>query len=273
MNYGVFSLGVLASLMASVVFVFGGGKVYSWILAARVKRLRQFLGIGRDNRLVVYLSRLEIDPSGLMDLYGQAPDQTALGLNLGEFHETKALVHLVSRRPDFFCPSNFAGFVDTSFQVSRPDLEFFAAPPAMSDWMELEPCATICLGSPRYNRATAIYLEDRRLGFDFRRRDAQLGYDVGCLAKFTTQREQRTVILAAGLGVNGTRAAIRYLLQQWDVLAKKHGDRDFHVILVCPNEVNDPLGFEWATVLEQDAGETEEQAWKRLQIRMESSGG
>jgi len=265
MDITVFSLGVLASLTANAIFLFVGGKVFFWFLAFRIRRLRRFLGIGDSNRFVVYLSRLEIDPSCLQDLYGDTPGQTALGLNLGEFQETRALIHLLSRRPDFFSPTNFAGFVDVFFQVSRPDVDFLAAPSAEGEWEDLEPCATICLGSPRYNRATAIYLEDVKTDLNFERKDTDLGYDVGYLAKFTTQRDQRTVILAAGLGVNGTRAAIRHLVGQWATLASGRGDQNFRVTLVCPNEISDPSGFEKATVVQDD--ETEDVAWKRRNTR------
>jgi len=52
-----------------------------------------------------------------------------------------------------------------------------------------------------------------------------------------------TAFLAHGWGVNGTRGAVRYLVEHWQELHRKHGTEEFALCLQFPTVAEDPQGY------------------------------
>jgi hypothetical protein len=224
-------------------------------------------GYDNSNRIVVYLSRHEVPPATKGN-YGHTIGSNLVCLADGEFQEIKSLVQLLSKRR-ITSPGTFAGLVDSLFSLNQPELDFMISPAKSENIESLQVCPTICLGGVGWNRATELYLQDAKYLLDFMSKQIDPKYDVGYLAKFYAPRHRKTVIVAAGAGINGTRAAVRHLVSMWNQLQKMYGDQNFIITFVCPHRVHDDEGYKKAILTETD--ESVQAAWDRFSMRGKQS--
>ena len=256
-------LSIIASFLANVLFWAGLGVSSSFWVTRRLEKSRRFLGVDKRNTIVVYLSRIQVEPSpNVPDRHGQPMVSPCVTVSQGEFDETPTLVDLLSK--GFFYAAIAEGLVDRLYSTAKPKLKFEASPERKCGWVALASYPTICVGSSKWNEATHLYLEEMHSSLDFKRQPEEMGYDVGYVLKFSPMRDpDRTVFIFAGLGINGTRAALRYFAENFWRLVKQYGDnRSITVALVCPEAGKEPMGYEHATEVGQ--GETETSAWNRL---------
>jgi hypothetical protein len=70
------------------------------------------------------------------------------------------------------------------------------------------------------------------------------GFNLGVAQRYTFDDNGRqTVILLAGIGTNGTLAAVQWFISNWERLPRMVGERDFGVCLQCPKRIKDPDGY------------------------------
>ena len=130
----------------------------------------------------------------------------------------------------------------------------------------------ICTGSDAYNAATGYFtrremtwlnldasspqprdwcvriLKGSRKGqsepvFELREAGVVAEVDLAVLERINDQEHDNTVFLAHGYGVNGTRGAIRYLVENWHELLDRYGTEEFALCLRFLTSVEDPEGF------------------------------
>ena len=203
-------LSIIASFLANVLFWAGLGVLFFVWVTRRLEKSRRFLGVDKRNTIVVYLSRIQVEPSpNVPDRHGQPMVSPCVTVSQGEFDETPTLVDLLSK--GFFYAAIAEGLVDRLYSTAKPKLKFEASPERKCGWVALASYPTICVGSSKWNEATHLYEE--------------MGYDVGYVLKFSPMRDpDRTVFIFAGLGINGTRAALRYFAENFWRLVKQYGD-------------------------------------------------
>ena len=67
--------------------------------------------------------------------------------------------------------------------------------------------------------------------------------DLAIIQRQTLTEEDRIVIYACGNGSNGTKAAIRYLAENWGELYKHFHTDDFAVCIQCEERELNPNGY------------------------------
>jgi hypothetical protein len=164
-----------------------------------------------------------------------------------------------------------SGLVDNIWISNTPDLEFVPSPPTQDSKgnplpgqdinervkEELKSCqVVICIGSDLYNSVTRYYFEEfppvykinqnsryvedllqggnpKKIGMDL----DNSGYDdFGILLRVRPDELENPVFfVAAGAGINATKVAVQYLVDNWEELHDKRKDikDDFHIVFEC----------------------------------------
>jgi hypothetical protein len=249
------------------------------IINARPKRaaLFRFFGLDPINpSITAYLTTIIVQPSG-----AKRPDGRLSQIWEGPAISANSL-HKISSVPAIFHSTftdNLPTFVrrllstkNLSFDPVK--IDFQPSPMSVS---EIAPGPLFCLTGPGYNIATKYYLETGASYVEFlpdhqfrvkrgRLTDKiispsdckviagdgtveRFAHDLGLVSRLTDYENDRKVVIAAGTGSNGTRAAIEYVTNHWQKLDKQFQDTDFAIILECPNRRKDPQGFRLAKVI------------------------
>jgi hypothetical protein len=147
----------------------------------------------------------------------------------------------------------------------RPEIIFQASPQREQD---IEFDNLILIGSQAYNVVTGYYITRGTpyltLEFDTTdpgvviRRGRNTGEripfgqdDLAVLLRIRDAEHGTTVFIGAGMGVNGTRGAIEYLMNNWEELRRVYGDQEFGLCLRFPSIIQDQKGFRRPDVLRQ----------------------
>jgi len=137
-------------------------------------------------------------------------------------------------------------------------------------------CTLILIGGPAFNKNTNLYYSqnmcamqlltlDKRIAVKIikgKRSGDILGQDISfdeyetngtkdiaVLEKVADKERNITVIIAAGATSQGTKAAIHYLISNWNRLYNDYNTNQFAICIECNNEKVDPDGFLDSTVL------------------------
>jgi hypothetical protein len=163
---------------------------------------------------------------------------------------------------------NIADFLVTMagiYDLRKPQIDFIASP---LDESEIRPVTTIAVGSIKFNTVTNYYQRILSPFFEFFydhsddlcvkiskgarvtdvvNRDRE--YDIGVLQRLWDAEHNIFVFLVGGLGANGSRAAVEFLVNNWSALADAYGQGEFGICLRCPWYDLDSTGFETADVI------------------------
>jgi hypothetical protein len=267
-----FIFDIVSNFIANICFWLLGGTLLGLLFTRRRHKLYRFFGITGGKPVVVYFSTVF---TGYGSTDAQGRDLTSVlvkqqispteireaALPDGEFQVIPAISQLFASRLVEVVPDMLSGLADSFWMLKRPKLEFKLSPQKPE---ELRATSSICVGGPAFNSATAYYLLTCRPFLTFVRESDtndkehievargnktgtvithELGWDVAVLNRVTDTESKNTIFIAAGLGVNGTRAAVDYLISNWEKLAKTYQDQDFGICLKCPGSSIEPEGY------------------------------
>jgi len=213
-------------------------------LITKRSKLYKILGLNKIKRLTIYFSntfaRNATNREGNPDGYsGSAVPENEFKV----IPEIFRLLVLIGEKDNFL--TRFIKFL--TFEKVIVDYEL-----SPSKQMQVEAnkeSNIITIGGPAYNNATAFFQnhENVRLIFSNEgivdKKNGQvivqysLEYDCGILEKIV--HNGRTVIIAAGGHINGTRGSITYFLNNWKKLPKQ----DFAYVIKFPHPCNDLEGY------------------------------
>ncbi len=268
-----FFKGVIENLVASIIFWVVGGLIFWFYLFFRKKiALRKFFGIKTDN-YTIYLSSYQIDKNTVKDRNGITRGHEGKAIPEYEFQTIPNLSSIFLKSTRLLSPDIFKGLIDGIWTRSLPEIRFELSPLKVN---EAPTHSLISVGGPKFNAVTNYYLETRNGRFFFNqykdmelkrwrilikngnRQDEIIGkdflkedVDIGYIQRIVDPETNATVILIAGLGVNGTRAAANYIASNWLKLYHRYGLNDFGIALKCPDFHKDPEGYRNVTVLTQ----------------------
>lgn len=242
---------VLLWLLIAVVVVI--------LLGRRRRKLRGFFGLSDRQRIVAYLSSMPIDPANIEDRQGIRGSHRGIVLPNVEFQCVAPLMAVFSSR----WSDSIADFLVTMagiYNLRKPQIDFLASPLIEA---EIRPATTIAVGSIKFNTVTRYYLRTLAPFFDFHydhgddlcvrvSRGARVAdavhrdreYDIAVLQRLWDAEHRMFVFLAGGLGANGSRAAIEFLVNNWSALADRYGQDEFGICLRCPWYDQDSTGYE-----------------------------
>jgi len=254
--------GVVENLVADLVFLVGIAACAALLLATTRWRtyaqLLRFVGLRTDRPLlVVFFSTLVVRSGGSTGFNGMPRTYSGPAVPEAEWKEARTISRAIE------APSRglFARLLINAIgRIPSSGLREWLGPQEIEVQYELSylqvpaplPAAvTICLGSPGYNYASHVYLSTLSplLVFvgggiqDHAGRPVTHNGDVAMLQRLHTN-EGFPIYIAAGLGVNGTRGALRHLFADWKDLNRRFGNGDFALALGFPWFQQDPFGFE-----------------------------
>jgi hypothetical protein len=249
-----FILDIVTNIIANIVFWLAGGLTVAFLVGRKRRKLLDFFGLGKDNRLVVYMtSRPVYEP---FNERGVPSEELQLVSTISSLFSSSRLGPI---------PEAFSGLIDSFWLIKRPSIEFLASPQHAED---VRPVSAICVGGPAYNVATAYYsktctpyfvlsYENEEWSVRILRGSkagktiiADEGWDLGILNKCYDVKNATTVFIAAGMGINGTIAAAYHLVANWKALQAMYKDQEFGLCLKCPYRTTADLkGYKRAEVM------------------------
>jgi len=255
--------GVLENIVADVIFLVALTVIATALVVVTRwqtrARLLRFLGCRSDTPLLfVFFSTLVVRQFGSMGFDGVARSYSGPAVPEAEYLLARTISDAIE------APSRglFARLLVLAIQripwdrtkrwlgpqevEVRYELSHLQVPVPLPD------AATICLGSPGYNYVTHTYLSTLNplLAFgpgsnpgivDEKGTLITYAGDVGMLQRLGRD-DGFPVYIAAGLGVNGTRGALKHLFASWRQLEKRFGNADFALALGFPWFPQDPFG-------------------------------
>lgn len=276
-----FWLNVLVNLVANLVtwliliLIAGIGLM----VQARSRRaaLFRFFGINPLNpSIIAYLTTVVVQPGGAKRVDGdisQIWEGPAISAN--SLRDILTVPGIFISSTDKL-PAFIRKLLSTRHLSFEPITVDFRTSPSQAS--EIASGPILCLTGPGYNLATKYYLETGSSYIEFTRDhqflikrggltgksitpsggkvptgDGKLerfAHDLALVSRLTDGENRRKVAIAAGTGSNGTRAAIEYLANHWQVLDKEYKNDDFAVILECPNRRKDAQGYKLAKVVQ-----------------------
>lgn len=233
-----------------------------WVLP-KYKKLTQFFGISTKHpRLRVYFSRLNIPVGGSVDAQGTPRSYSGVAIPEYEFGIMESLLQPFLMLQPRWMPEAFVKRLRTWGLLTVPDIIFEASP---SKEQDIKSDNLALVGSQAYNEGTKYYLSRGNpyltLVFDNQgpavivARGKSKGEkittdtDLAILLRIKDDEHGTNVFVGAGLGVNGTRAAIEYLANNWEALEKNYGAQEFGLCIKCPWVQEDAEGFRKPDIL------------------------
>jgi hypothetical protein len=223
----------------------------------------QFFGVDKNNEIHVFISTFKIPQGTIKDTFDFPNNEELFSIAVGEFDLIPEIYHEISKKK-FFDSETFAGIVDSILTLSKPKITFRYSDGPTVKLNDLPKLATICIGSSLYNQISKKYLEDLHSEVIFDMSQGKISIicnsdsgtgdksqsifagtqdqDYAMLAKLHKVDEdgvKQIIFIAAGTGVNGTKAAVYHLLKNWNTERKNHKDGNFAIILEeSPNSKN-----------------------------------
>jgi len=231
--------------------------LFTTVIINRQRTLR-FFGISRQKpALRIYVSRLEIKPSGTIGIEPIEIGYSGPAINQVEFQgallirdalRSKWLSLLPSRLQDWL------GQQSVTLMTVDPPIEVSPQVEADVSYDNL-----VVLGSSVYSLVSKIYLEHPSCMFQFvknasgertlRMRDGGLkdvelpgrskDQELGIIQRINDHNHGTVVYICAGLGASATYGSIRYLIKNWVYLQRKYKDADFGICLAFKDQPRD----------------------------------
>lgn len=212
----------------------------------------------------IFISTLKINPSLLssnncLQTQSDKNQKEIFTISVGEFDLIPMISDEMSRKK-VLNSRKLAWIFNNILSIAKPIIKFNYSSKIV-DPKALPKTPIICIGSPLYNEITRHYLDKHeqvipvkfdlnpniRIKYKYGKDSAFVEapkekitdqYDVAMLVKFHEKDGDRNnvVFIAAGTGVNGTKAATYYLITFWDKLKKAHDESNFFEIIAVKNE-------------------------------------
>jgi len=247
------AFGLLAEIIGGFITVlallyFGR---YWW----RTQKMRRFFGQDRAPKLIIYLSTLWIPQFSSVDPDGVPRSFKGPALPTGELSAVADISRMFETEK-LNIPRRIRPFVDSLWPLKPVTLIFSPSPRQEKD-IEFE--NIIAVGSFAYNTASRYYqrhgnpylkIQDGVQGIliDKGPRKGEViapTSDLAILERMIDETWNRVIFHCAGLGVNGTLGAVRYLSNHWEEMYNRYGrDGAFAYVMECPWEHQDPKGYQ-----------------------------
>ncbi len=260
---------IVASLIQWLVIISLSAIAAAIYVLSRRGRFLRFFGISSilENPTVrIYMSVVYVREGGAMSVDGSvARIYQGATVVVDEFLELDTLTSL------FKPPTMFSLIPPALLKVlERWSMNFTQVQviprPCPLDPNELQGGVLILIGGPQFNAGTLCYLERGGVYLQFlpnkagvkivRGRSARQkvtpqgeGMNTAIIQKQTYPDEGRIVFFLAGTGANGTRAAIRYLKENWERLYKRYKEDDFGICIQCESRRQNSKGYQQFDVL------------------------
>lgn len=255
---------IVTNIISDLILWLFLGITLAILLSRRRRRLQGFFGTLKEKSLIVYLGSFSIDSGAIIDRYGNTNKSPQTAISTRDFYVVPILSSLFESTVFDFIAELLSSLVGVFLLIKQPNITFLPSPQKEED---LEHTNTIAIGGPRFNLATEYYLKTGKPYFEFERKSntwiAKIGRgsrsgetvlppqgnDIGLIQKVYDTEHQSTVFIAAGIGINGTRTAVDYLVKNWEELRRIYTDNEFGIALTCPHQSIDPDGYKKSTVL------------------------
>jgi hypothetical protein len=260
---------IVANIVSSVVIFLLVAIIGWFVISGQRRKLHRFFGISRGQPLLVYLSGLVVSPNTIQDRFGYISKYEGLAVPNYEFQVIPRISSLFLSNPLDSLPELFSELLDNMALVKKPIIDFRLSP---LNEKELEYSSSICVGSGLFNTATDYYLREGRSYFRpilDKDRDQWIVQvlsptgeiadvvcpdekeNIGVLLRLRDVAHNTITFIAAGTGINGTRASVEYLVGNWGTLSSRYKDMEFGVALTCPKFIVDPEGYKYFKVIKQ----------------------
>ncbi len=236
-----------APAVLGVAFVLGCAIVFG---LSKQRRLFKLLGVQGDARqTIVYLSSLFVPRGGSLGFDGHPRSYEGLTIPSEELTMIARLAKALSVDPFRNIPPILREPLQQKWRFFRPGSINATASPRTEAEIDFSTRSIITVGSQAYNtmthhclahnlvqlqishNGTAITIARGRNAGEVVHPSTQQ-HDIGILEKVIDRSSQNTsVVIAAGLGVYGTMGALQYLIDHWQEIYKKYGDREFALLL------------------------------------------
>lgn len=262
--------GVLSSIVAQWINVTAISAVSAilifYITLSRRAKLFKFFGLNSfrsQPKLDIYLSNIRVVKGGALFSDGSsAVNFESNAVSAGEFLEISTIEKLFHPGILSYIPISIRN------KLARWNIAFaeiaksYEASP--SDTSLISGKNIFLVGGPDFNAATRYLLNKELPYMAFQPKSTRSKpfvkimkgtsqnqiitphdsrMDLAIIQRQKITDENRVIIYASGNGSSGTRAAIRYLTENWGKLHKKFPNDDFAVCLQCEERELNPLGY------------------------------
>jgi len=243
---------IFAHVLGDIVFfVFLFILAFAWFQRKR-RNLVRFFGLKRQERLVVYLSSLNVRHGSIEDRLGDPSDDYTISVPSREFQVIPELTRLFATSWQDLAPAILGG---GDWHTKSVSLDFRPSPHKGKVRGPM-----LIVGGPRYNAVSDYYFEHHQPSFVLKKCDdgrwvvrkvrGALGTveptnddsELGILVR-TFDEHHTSVIIAAGITEIGTIAAVRFLVTRWHELQNRFGDKEFGICVRCASADVDPAGY------------------------------
>jgi hypothetical protein len=237
------------------------------------RKLLRFLGLSTERPTFrVYFSSFDLKPGAISDLDGQPTMWRGLAVSAEEYLAIRDIENWISllSHDSTFTESLYTYLTPQKYRTPQIRIEYLPSPRSYED-LKLTNCTALLIGGPLHNIGTKLYtsenmttmvsldwdlavrvtkgkLAGRVLGPNITRNQfvAEFGkhqIDVAVLEKLEDVERHSTIFIASGAAINGTRAAINHLINNWEKIDQRHEQHDFSICLECPHDSVDPSGY------------------------------
>jgi len=269
--------GIIENIIANVILAFiiplASLLYYIVRIYPRRRALWHFFNLSKNNNmLVAYLSSIIVEKGNAKNYRGEARSYQGVTIPGEEFQIIQWVNDLFSYPEDRLVPRPILAWLERIGWYVAPILVYSQSPLREKEVEENRAKTMICVGSDAYNAATAYFtrkgmtwlnlsadspdpqtwsvhvLKGKRKGeaipvFELRKGLRAVEIDLAILERINDRERGVTAFLAYGWGVNGTRGAIRYLIEHWQELYGKYGTGEFALCLRFPTITEDPQGY------------------------------
>ena len=252
-----------ASLIAGLAIAGVGALLAAVFFLSRRGRLLKFFGItsaAGNPSVRIYLSLVSVIKHGAMKADGSRTSVYEGGaVVVDEFLELDTITSLLG-------PHAMLKLIPPALlhHLQRRSMNFahieVVTRPCPIDPNRLQGDVLIFIGGPEFNAGTLHYLKRKATLMRFLPEKAGIeitrgksagqriypqgeGMNTAMIERLTSREEGRRVFILAGTGSNGTRAAMRYLRENWERLHKEYGEENFAICIQCASRRQDPNGF------------------------------
>jgi hypothetical protein len=274
-----FWVGVLQNVVAQWLGVSAtvclSGLIATIVVLSRRRRLFTFLGLAEradvNPEIVVYLSNVRVKPGGALYVSQSHTNPFEISTVVAaEFLELGSLERMFSDGFVGMVPSGIRSRLAQRISVMAKIRSTCEAAPA--DVSKARGRVLVTVGGVEFNSITAHYMSRQGVFMRFAGQQCSTGsrshvevvdahgrhqtimphsdvMDIAIVQKQVLAGEDRCVFYASGNGSNGTRAAIRYLVERWPDLYRRYGKEPFAVCLQCERRSFNPEGYTVRNVL------------------------
>ncbi|MGC2424206.1 MAG: hypothetical protein WA666_07645 [Nitrospirota bacterium] len=239
-----------------------------YINLSKRKKLFKLLGLYRRSEIKpnieIYVSTIRVLKNGALFSDGtRAVNFESITVGAAEVFELTTLEKIFEPGILKYVPTQIKNKLikwNIAFTEINPDFQ-----PSPTDLSQIKNNNIILLGGPDFNAATRAYLNKNEAIMRFLPKATRSKpyveilcgnskgqvvsphkekMDLAIIQKQTMKEDDRVILILAGNGSNGTRAAIKYFAKHWEELYKRYQERDFSLCLQCEERELNPQGYE-----------------------------